>query len=144
MFSRIGQIFYGGEVGTAFFVWDYIDLSMGLVFMAFVGVIFGGIHCAGWMFTFPSHLEMILWRVCSVIITCIPLCLSFVRPLETLDNLPTLDTDLTVNYLVVLVLLIPFYIAARLFLLIEALISLRSLPPGAYDVVQWVDFLPHI
>ena len=32
----------------------------------------------------------------------------------------------------------------RFFFVIEAFISLRSLPDGAYATVSWVSFLPHI
>jgi len=36
------------------------------------------------------------------------------------------------------------FIFGRGFLVIEAFISIRSLPAGAYDTVSWVGFLPHI
>jgi hypothetical protein len=32
---------------------------------------------------------------------------------------------------------------ARLFLILEAVASLRSLPAGAYDTVRWTNWLPH-
>ena len=34
-----------------------------------VGVVFGGIHCAGWLFNFPSYDEAMLWRVSSAVLT---------------------------------------------------------------------------
>ena len=40
--------------------------------------------------------------------------------------------------------LIPIYLLARIALLVEAFLSLRNLPPGAYSVVSWTDYLPHI
>ncbi|KAI9449653.1 hypothetical protein F5148DRAFT_1370990 [Russula earlei] len=40
-----------------------------------VASIFGGIHCIGWSFTFPSITERTLWRVASVSITVIPILL---------------------------------------------------------------------
>jgi len=33
--------------------------------MPVVGVVFGGIHCVGWFFNFPSSDEAMLWRVSS-------------------------------------------------------------------------------
>jgi TRAP-type C4-dicarboxylate transport system permease small subunit len=36
------------------------------------------------------------------------------------------------------------FIFSRLFLVVEAFISMRSLPIGAYSTVSWVGFLPHI
>ncbi|PBK58890.1 hypothetical protein ARMSODRAFT_983477 [Armillaria solidipes] len=37
-------------------------------FMALVvvGSVFGAFHCAAWSFQFPSHAEMVLWRVSSI------------------------------------------------------------------------------
>ena len=34
-----------------------------------VGVVFGGIHCVGWFFNFPSGDEALLWRVSSAVLT---------------------------------------------------------------------------
>ena len=44
----------------------------------------------------------------------------------------------------IFVILIPIYLLARMALLVEAFLSLRSLPSGAYLVVNWTDYLPHI
>ena len=44
----------------------------------------------------------------------------------------------------IFVFLIPLYLLARMALLVEAFLSLRSLPSGAYLVVNWTDYLPHI
>ena len=44
----------------------------------------------------------------------------------------------------IFVILIPIYLLARMALLVEAFLSLRSLPSGAYLVVNWTEYLPHI
>ena len=44
----------------------------------------------------------------------------------------------------IFVILIPLYLLARMTLLVEAFLSLRSLPSGAYSVVNWTEYLPHI
>ena len=33
---------------------------------------------------------------------------------------------------------------ARVYLVVEAFISLRSAPVGLYDTPEWTDFLPHL
>jgi len=43
-----------------------------------LGSIFGGIHCAGWNFPFPTYTEHKLWRVASLAVTTIPIGLSLV------------------------------------------------------------------
>lgn len=36
------------------------------------------------------------------------------------------------------------YCAARAFLVVEAFISLRHVPEGVYQVVQWTSYIPHL
>ena len=35
------------------------------------------------------------------------------------------------------------YIFARVYLVVEAFISLRSPPKGAFETVRWMDYWPH-
>ena len=50
--------------------------------MPVVGVVFGGIHCIGWFFSFPSSDEAMMWRISSAVLTgtafILPIFLSFV------------------------------------------------------------------
>ena len=36
------------------------------------------------------------------------------------------------------------YVVARMVLCVVALVALRDLSPGAFEVVRWMSFLPHI
>ena len=36
-----------------------------------VGVFFGAIHCIAWVFSFPTHTELLMWRISSVAITAV-------------------------------------------------------------------------
>jgi hypothetical protein len=47
-----------------------------MVVFALFGVIFGGLHCVGWSFEFPTHTEQTLWRSTSLAITAIPLIVA--------------------------------------------------------------------
>ena len=47
-----------------------------MVVFAFFGGIFGGVHCFGWNFTFPTPFEQHLWRAMSLAITCIPMVIA--------------------------------------------------------------------
>ena len=115
------------------------------LFFPIVGVIFGGIHCAGWFFYFPSSDEAMLWRISSAIIAGIP----FLTPLVA--SLLFGFHELTHWHLVPLEFLPPLgiiallvYVVSRLILLVEAFISLRHLTPGMLAVVKWTSFIPHI
>ena len=46
-----------------------------IVFSVF-GVIFGGLHCIGWNFTYPTFFEQNLWRASSLAITVIPVVVA--------------------------------------------------------------------
>ena len=117
-----------------------------IFFMSIVGVVFGGIHCAGWFFTFPSSDEAMLWRVCSVVLTGIALLIPPLVPL-----IYFLEKTLKLSHNQSIYILVPFftiillaYVASRLLLLVEAFISLRFLTPGMLALVKWISFIPHI
>ncbi|CAG8586541.1 unnamed protein product [Penicillium salamii] len=40
--------------------------------MMLSGVLFGGVHVIAWNFAFPTHVELILWRVATLHCTCYP------------------------------------------------------------------------
>ena len=109
-----------------------------------VGVVFGGIHCVGWFFNFPSSDEAILWRVCSAVLTGIAFLLPLLVYLlylfmKTPNNHRWQQFAIAVFTIILLV-----YVVSRLLLLVEAFISLRHLTPGMLALVEWASFIPHI
>ena len=117
-----------------------------VICMPIVGVVFGGIHCAGWFFTFPSSDEAMLWRVSSVVLTGI----AFLFPLLSLflvalfgDSMGRTDQRLYFTFAFFSIFLL-VYLVSRLLLLVEAFISLRHLTPGMHALVKWTSFIPHI
>ena len=97
-----------------------------------VGAIFGGIHCVGWFFNFPSRDEATLWRVSSAVLTGSAVLLPILFLL--LGNFGVL----------ILPILLVVYVVSRLLLFIEAFISFRDLTPGMLALVKWTSFIPHI
>ena len=110
--------------------------------MAVVGVVFGGIHCAGWFFNFPSNVEAMLWRVCSVILTGIP----FLLPVQVVLLIFLAVILESSRWVITVISALTFlaYVMSRLLLLVEAAISLRHLTPGMLALVKWTSFIPHI
>jgi hypothetical protein len=118
-----------------------------------IGVLFGGIHCIGWDYFFPSHTETMIWQVSSVIITAIPALVTIgAYGLHVEHKLDKLHYEIAADFCGLLgklslalgVLgLIP-YLVARVLLLVVAFISLRDLPPDALLAVRWSSFLPHL
>ena len=102
-----------------------------------VGVCFGAIHCIAWVFSFPTHTELLIWRISSVVITAIPIYISLMAILSS--------WPFSVDFAIVSVLPAGvLYIIARAVTLVLAFISLRDLPPGAYETVHWTTFIPHV
>lgn len=107
-----------------------------------LAITFGAIHCAGWLFHFPSYIEAVVWRVCSVVIVAVP-TFTFIWFLIDLAHDQIAEPIKRLIALLVL-LALPAYVLSRLGLLIGSLIALRDLAPSAYAQVQWTSFLPHI
>ena len=112
--------------------------------MSVVGGVFGGIHCIGWFFNFPSSAEAMLWRVSSAVLTGIafvfPILFFFVSFLLA-SNSSDLQERFAFAFFIIMLLV---YVVSRLLLLVEAFISLRHLTPGMLALVKWTSFIPHI
>ena len=111
-----------------------------------IAMLFGGIHCAGWNFPFPSHTDRYIWKSCSIVIVIVPcavvLVLSVSQAVELLTGVTMNDKTLFTVF--ILWPNIVFYVLARTLLLLEALTCLRHLTPGAYAVVEWTALLLHM
>ncbi|KAF7984853.1 hypothetical protein HWV62_10813 [Athelia sp. TMB] len=121
--------------GNNAFIADVIAL---LVAMAF-----GAVHCIAWSYAFQSHLEQQLWRASAIAIIAVPAALALGSAVAVLlDQYTSLEvaTVLSIFY----VPLAAMYIAARIILILISFTSLRMLPAGAYQTVQWTTFVPHI
>lgn len=134
-------------------------------------IVYGGIHLAAWNFSFATSIEQTLWRVSSIIMTgVLPLSwgiTSFAHkawtqmtdanwdergnPIIQLSfrgwRLKANDTAPKKNITIPMVQIVHgtavlFYAAARIYVLLEALLALRSLPSQCYDTVSWPAYLP--
>jgi hypothetical protein len=115
--------------GMLYYQTGFYEWSGGAVFVLIsIAVVFGGIHCIPWAFQFPSDTEQILWRVSSLLVTCIPVGIILVIFMGK----------------IVLSLYSILYIAARIILIVLALMELRALPSSAYQTVEWTILIPHI
>jgi len=63
----------GKRVGTFYPAkWVTETQNSSITLVVIITMAFGGIHCIGWTFTFPSSIEQTLWRVASLFITGVP------------------------------------------------------------------------
>jgi hypothetical protein len=110
-----------------------------------IATILGAIHCVAWFFQFPSHAEQLLWRIASLSITCSPMVIVFIAlvGVQLYEREGKLEAVLGLFGAIIFGSSI-LYILSRVALLVIALMSLRSLPPGAYETVHWTIFIPHV
>ncbi|KAF8511400.1 hypothetical protein BU17DRAFT_97222 [Hysterangium stoloniferum] len=88
-----------------------------------LATVFGAMHCVGWRYQFPTNPELLLWRVCSVLVTTIPsLVIALLAFLGAIEDLGAIgDSDDNVLAEVLVLACTPLvYILARLSLLVEA------------------------
>jgi len=127
------------RVGT-FYPTDWVTGSkaFSISLVVAITVAFGGIHCVGWSFTFPSTVERTVWRVASLMIVCIPVVLLPIAAFGIIIGRFVLFVNMTTLSVLFL------YLLGRLALLVLPVLCLRSLPPAAFHVVHWTSFIPHI
>jgi len=126
--------------------WAMASESFSIFLVVAITVAFGGIHCMGWSFIFPSGTDRTLWRLASLSITCVPVAYTLVVGLVTGAEDPLID-GYELRHLFALIAsvsLVFLYILSRLALLVLPFLCLRSLPSTAFHVVHWLSFIPHV
>lgn len=113
------------------------------------GILFGAPHCLAWNFQFPTFFEQMLWRICSIITTFIPLIATapiahWVRAQTPYDDIsrPSLDPHGKLTGPFIFVAFILPYLLARLFIMVEIFRTLFHLPPEAF-IETWSGAFPH-
>jgi len=138
--GEMSHDFTGLRVTTFYPYFKFEERPLGFLVVTVVASAFGGIHCIGWLFTFPSSAERTLWQVASVLITSVPIAVSL---LTFTSSVPISESD--VDFITIIVTSLSFFYAlGRLVLLVLSFLCLRSLPPAAYHVVHWTSFIPHV
>jgi hypothetical protein len=130
---------------------DDRQLRLASSIVALGGVIFGGLHCLAWNSTFPTYAESVLWRVCAIATTVLPLTSAMIygstkvldifspkRRLYEIDGAPRMNLwwkRASVGFLLL-------YILVRLCLIVEMFRTLFYLPPDVYTNT-WASEIPH-
>ena len=120
------------------------------VLLMVLSAIYGAIHCATWNSYFPTVLERYLWRFSGITtIVGMPvssLLLLLLGALFQLFKVSQYAISKKIAFFILSVsLYVPMflYFCARLYMIVEGFISLRSLPESAYENIQWLDMWPH-
>lgn len=120
----------------------------------FASMGYGAVHAAAWRDAFPSEAERLIWRFSSVYITCsgalwFAMCMIGYRfPWASAywDRLIALQ-GWWFEYAffgIIATICGVAYIFARVFLVVDAFVSLRALPASAYETPNWSSLIPHL
>lgn len=89
-----------------------------------------------------------MWRTCSVVVTVTP-CLILATVFWSPDRELGIRLDPRVKLCTDVMEFLAFvstgaYVVAGAVLWVVALMALRDLSPGVFEMVRWMSFLPHI
>ena len=122
-----------------------------MAIFALFGVIFGGLHCVGWYFKYPTHSEQTLWRATSSAITVIPVIVALIDFLlatrlhtHDINSCEKFERTALLTLDLVMTILLFIYVPARLSLIAQALALLRDQPSTALVAVDWTKYIPHL
>lgn len=128
-------------------------LIMGMI-LWFASVAYGGVHATAWNGHFPSEVELWSWRFSSIYVIFSGLLWLLINMLaqifKQIDRfwdriVARQESRISYAWLGVLCFIGGLtYVLARVFLVVEAFISIRQLPRAAYDTPDWTRLVPHL
>lgn len=133
-------------------------------------ILYGGLHAGAWSSIFPSSTEALLWRISAVLIAGSGLTASVIAVIkhwkdqddwkQTLRSYayrflamtPKAECAMVIGlgeatfcaYSLTIMAVVPTFVLARVYLVVEAFISLRDLPIEAYQTSAWTQWIPHL
>ena len=105
-----------------------------------VATLFGAIHCLAWTSPFPHAAELLIWRICAIVTTCLPLplVLHYQYRSDRFKFYPRFLKNRRIMFA-----LGTTYAVARIILILLAFTALRPLPADTYQTVDWTRYLPN-
>ncbi len=144
---------YSGNWSTSGLLPGDFGVVMGVVLWS-ASMAFGAIHAAAWYDYFPTSAEAWMWRCSSLYIVGSGLLWSLINLFAKISKAfddhwnqlrrPSPPWVSSVPLAIVCAWCGAAYAFARMFLVIEAFISIRQLPPAAYDTPNWTVAIPHL
>ncbi len=110
-------------------------------------VVYGGVHLTAWGFEFPTAAELLWWKVaCFIIIGTVSGIVSTSAMIDPCfrdtNHWPERKT-LEGLYRIFCISALAVYGCARLYIVVESFLSLRSVPIGVYYTPSWLQIIPH-
>jgi hypothetical protein len=134
------------------------------ILLFFANMIYASVHLIGWDFSFPTIIEQRLWRAASIAIVITTfifwMCESyqdgvrlnrwnrwrrklFPRQVEDIEASRPPTRFIPVWEVIIMTPVSFLYTLARIYLVVECFVGLRSLPSKVFDDIEWTKFIPH-
>ncbi|KAF8865240.1 hypothetical protein BDZ45DRAFT_612349 [Acephala macrosclerotiorum] len=113
-----------------------------LLSMVILMLIYGGVHLAAWTFRFPSKVEAFLWTASCLDLIGMAGVVALLWFAITRGDDGWIHSSGVYGW-VLLVVNVIIYIFSRVFIVVEAFLSLRRVPVGVYAVIPWSNLIPH-
>jgi len=143
-----------------------LDKRTSFVILSLSALAYGGLHGSAWRDSFPTSIELSLWRVSSVYMAAsgvafvagsiwarnqvfkVDVYFMNERRLKQQSFIVFMDKALTGFFLAIffpsVILFCLGYFFVRIFLVVEAFLALRALPSSAYSTPNWTRLLVHL
>ncbi|KAL8775115.1 MAG: hypothetical protein Q9209_000594 [Squamulea sp. 1 TL-2023] len=138
------------------FALKYSKLDQVIVGMVWVG--YAGVHLSAWNFDFPSRMELLLWRISSLVMAGSMvifwitgnrkayLLLSYLWPSkkEHLEKISSERAKVSTAQVLLGAVTTFSYLTARIILIVQVFLAFRKAPQGIFETVDWTKVLPHV
>ena len=119
------------------------------LFLSVLSLAYGAIYVAGWNLSFPTRAEQIAWRIFTVTVFSLVMAYWVVDVGVWLHHKRKRSREIQKAaippvWVALCVVLGMIYVTIRMYILIEPLVCLRSLPAAAYKTVEWPSFIAHL
>lgn len=116
--------------------------------VAFAGSAYGGLHLSAWDDFFPTQAERWLWMSCAlatgasgVLVALFFLATQKLRAFEKIEHF--IRNSKAIRWTSASIIT-PLFLTARIFIVVEAFISLRRQPKDVYKTPEWTAYFPHL
>lgn len=116
--------------------------------VAFAGAAYGGLHLAAWNDFFPTSVERYMWISCACTtgLTGLVLALFFLAT-NQIQQLEAAESHIRNSKKLRALgkwVLVPLFMTARIFIVVEAFVCLRRQPAAVYKTPEWSNYFPHL
>lgn len=110
-------------------------------------MLYGSVHLSAWAFEFPTPVEGLLWKAASIAVaTAMFFWFLLVLVIAMIFSWLDIEDEILDFVIFGIVGRITMFmmIICRVYIVVEAFVSLRAVPIGVYWTPAWIQMIPHV